>query len=183
MDQIVTFLPSGLSQYFPYLTVFKIWSSELRSFTQADVRGMKHLTDLSLSGNHLETLDSNLFEYNQRLIKIDFTRNRLRHIGTNLLKPLKSLMFADFYQNDCISDGARYNFDSLQLKLREKCKPTRDMMIIEIESLSEEIESLKREVDKREKKIKICGEERGAHAQLDSLFPSILTGEINWSDE
>lgn len=181
IEQIVNFLPSGVSQHFPYLTVLRIWSSGLRSFTQEDVRNMKYLTDLSLSGNFLESLDSDLFNYNPRLIKVDFTRNRIKHVGSNLMRPLRSLSVIDFYHNDCVNDGARYSFEDLKIKLRDTCPPTIAMMFQEIESLSNEIESLEQEVEKREKKIKICEEEKNSHTTLDSLFPSILT-EFNWND-
>lgn len=182
VDQLVLFLPSGLENKFPFLSVLKIWSSGLRSLVQEDIRGMKYLTDLSLSGNDLETLNSNLFEFNRRLIKIDFTRNHLKHIGLNLLKPLKSLVYADFYRNDCIHDGARYEFDKLKTSLREKCQPTSIMMAEEVESLSNEIESLNKELEIKESLIMICEEERNVHVRLHSLFPSILTNEMIWED-
>lgn len=183
IDQVVHYMPLELSHQFPRLTVLKIWSSGLRSFTQRNIRDMKYLTDLSLSGNYLETLDSNIFEFNQRITTIDFTRNRLKHIGSNLLQPLKNLIFADFYHNYCISDGARYSFDELKNNLRFKCQPTSQMMIEEMESLSNEIESLKREIEKREKKVKICEEQKDVHVKLNSLFPSILIGQFDYEDE
>lgn len=178
IDQLVLFLPSGIIHQFPFLSVLKIWSSGLRSLVQEDIKDMKYLTDLSLSGNDLETLNSNLFHHNQRLVKIDFTRNRLKHVGLNLLKPLKNLVYADFYRNDCIHDGSRYTFEMLKTSLREKCPPTSEMMTEEVESLSSEIESLSKELEMKVRLIKICEEERNVHARLDSLFPSIFTGDM-----
>lgn len=102
IDQIVKFLPSRLSHHFPYLMVLKIWSSGLSRLVQEDLKEFKYLTDLSVSGNYLETLNSDLFEFNHHLKHVDFTRNRLKNVGLNLLKPLTKLVFADFYQNDCI---------------------------------------------------------------------------------
>lgn len=177
IDQLVLFLPSGIVNHFPFLSVLRIWSSGLRSLVQEDIRDMKYLTDLSLSGNDLETLNSNLFHFNQRLIKIDFTRNRLKHVGLNLLKPLKNLVYADFYRNDCIHDGARYTFEKLKSSLRVNCQPTSAMMAEEVESLSNEIESLNRELETKEILIKTCEEERNVHAKLDSLFPSIFISD------
>lgn len=178
-DQIVNYFPSRFDDHFPFLTSLKIWSSGLRSFKQADIKEFKYLSDLSLTGNLLETLDSNVFQFNIRLMKIDFTRNRLKHVGLNLLRPLKNLIFADFYQNDCISDGARYSFGDLKTNLRENCKPTREMLLLDIESLSNEVEALEREVEHREKKIFVCEEAKDTHAKLDSLFPLILNDDLN----
>lgn len=150
VEQIIYFLPSQINLQFPYMKVLKVWSSGLREIHQEDIRDLKFLTDLSLSGNFLETLDSNLFQFNQKLIKVDFTRNRIKHVGTNLLKPLKNLMLVDFYQNYCISDGSRrYALAQFKLKLREMCQPTREMMVRDIELLITESESLRREIEKK----------------------------------
>lgn len=183
IDQVVAYVPMNTSQHFPFLTVLKIWSSGLRSLNQEDIRDMKHLTDLSVSGNNIEKLNSNLFQFNQKLIKIDFTRNRLKHIGTNLLQPLKNLASADFYQNDCIHDGSRFLFEHLRKNLREKCQPTRKMMLEEVESLSKENESLITEIAYRQKQLDACEEEKNSHAKLDSLFPSILSDNLVWNYE
>lgn len=182
IDQIVAYLPSGLYQHFPYITVLRIWSSGLQTFTQKDVRELKYLTDLSLSGNLLEALDSDLFQFNRRLIKIDFSRNRLKHVGTNLLNPLKILLVADFYHNDCITDGAHFPFDGLRTRLRVNCQPTNEMLIKEVEWLSNETETLTKEIEMRDKKIKSCKEENNEHehAKLRAIFPSIHGKEMEW---
>lgn len=179
IDQMVSHLPSGLYQHFPYITVLRIWSSGLQTFTQKDVRELKYLTDLSLSGNLLEALDSDLFLFNRRLIKIDFSRNRLKHVGTNLLNPLKILMVADFYHNDCITDGGYFPFDDLIARLRVKCQPTNEMLIKEVQWLSNEIEMLTKEIEMRVKKTKSC-EENNELAKLQTIFPSILAKETEW---
>jgi uncharacterized coiled-coil DUF342 family protein len=67
--------------------------------------------------------------------------------------------------------------------LKEKCKPTAEMMLNEIESLSRRVDVMKnngrhlqKEIEKREKKLKICQDGKEANARLDTLFP----GEIVW---
>lgn len=181
IEQVMAFVPAGLSQHFPYTSVLRIWSSELRSLTQVDIRELKYLTDLSLSGNHLETLSSNLFEFNRRLIKIDFSRNRIKHVGTNFFKPLRNLLIVDFYQNECINDGARYSFELLKSQLRGRCQPSNDMLVAEVDSLSNEIEILEREIEMRDKIVKVCSGERDAYAKLNALFPEISADE--WDEE
>lgn len=180
IDQVVAFIPSRLDQHFPFLSILKIWSSELSSLSQKDIRDVKFLTDLSLSGNHLETLSSNLFQFNRRLIIVDFTRNRLRHIGQNILKPLKSLVSVDFYQNYCINNGARHSFESLESQLRQNCQPTSEMLMEEVSALTEEVDLLNKKVKRRERRIKACEHDKSwnSHATLNSLFPTILTNEF-----
>jgi hypothetical protein len=120
IDQIVKFFPSGLGHHFPYLLVLKIWSSSLSHLSQRDLKEFKYLTDLSVSGNNLEVLDSNLFDFNHHLKHIDFTRNRIKHVGLNLLKPLHKLAFADFYQNDCIRSVSSANLLTNDLSTNQK---------------------------------------------------------------
>ena len=184
-DQVVRFIPTGFYQHFPFLTVLKIWSSELILIRQEDIRDMKYLTDLSLSDNHIEVLDSNLFEFNTPLIKVDFSRNRIKFVGSNLLSPLKNLLFADFYHNDCISEGARYSFNRFKEVLKHKCPPTSEMMTNEVDSLSREVERLRREIETTQKKVKICEAKKDDHMhfqKLDSLFPTIFKSEISWNE-
>lgn len=173
IDQVAHFFPSDFDRHFPHLSVLKVWSSGLRFMSQIDLKKFPYLTVLSLLGNLLENLDSNLFMFNKRLIKIDFTRNRLKHVGTNLLRPLEALKFADFYDNDCINGGAQNSFDFLKRNLREKCPPTNNMLLDDIESLTIEVDYLRLEVEKRERKIKVCTDGIEAQETLDSLFPSI----------
>lgn len=182
IDQLFHYIPTNFEEHFPHLSILKIWSSGLRVLSQKNIKSLHHLTILSLLGNHLEILDSNLFEFNQRLTKVDFTRNRLKHVGINLLKPLKLLMFADFFDNDCINDGAQYSFDFLKRNLREKCKPSSAMMLSDIDSQSIEIDHLRAELEKREKKIKACTDGKDAHASLNELFPLVAFGKYEEID-
>lgn len=177
IDQVAHFFPSDFDHHFPHLSVLKIWSSGLRFLSQMDLKNFPYLTVLSLLGNLLESLDSNLFVFNKRLIKIDFTRNRLKHVGTNLLWPLETLKFADFYDNDCINAGAKNSFAFLKRNLREKCPPTNNMLLDDIESLTKEVDYFRLEVEKRERKIKVCTDGIEAQETLDSLFPLISVTE------
>lgn len=184
-DQIVHHLPTSLESFFPELNVLQIWSCGLKSLSQSDLKVFENLHELSVSGNDIEVLASNVFSENSKLTKLDFSRNNLKHIGFNLLTPLDNLIFADFYQNFCISDGSRSRKTDLIKNLRKSCKPTQEMMVDDLIVLNEEVKMMKNELKACEKvhRSRRCGDdERGRIVGLDSLFPSIFVSEENRID-
>jgi Leucine-rich repeat (LRR) protein len=184
-DQIVHHLPTSLETFFPELNVLQIWSCGLRSLSQSDLKVFENLNELSLSGNEIEVLPSNLFSENLKISKIDFSRNNLKHVGFNLLTSLDNLIFADFYRNFCISDGSRSRKVDLIKNLRKSCKPTHEMLIEDLTTLNEEVKMMKNELKACEKvhRSRRCGDDdRGTIVGLDSLFPSIFVSEENRID-
>lgn len=183
-DQIVHHMPSSLEQYFPQLEVLQIWSCGLRSLTKNDIKVFEDLKEVSMSGNEIETLQSDLFAANPKVTKIDFSRNNLKHIGFNLLVPLENLMFVDFYQNFCINDGSRNRIGTLVRNLRRNCKPTMDMLMTDLLQLNEEVRSLKMEVKACERihGSRRCEDDMERIVGLDTLFPSIYVNDENRID-
>ncbi|KAL7010834.1 hypothetical protein ACKWTF_013969 [Chironomus riparius] len=184
-DQIIHHLPTSLENFFPELNVLQIWSCGLRSLSQNDLKVFEKLNELSVSGNEIEVLPSDLFSQNSKLTKIDFSRNNLKHIGFNLLTQLDNLYFADFYQNFCISDGSRSRKTDLIKNLRKSCKPTQEMLIEDLTTLNEEVKMMKNELKACEKvhRSRRCGDDdRSRIVGLDSLFPSIFVSEENRID-
>lgn len=187
-DQIVHQMPVNLENFFPQLNVLQIWSCGLRILVQNDISVFENLKELSVSGNEIEILPSNLFNKNSKLTKIDFSRNNLKHVGFNLLLPLENLYFADFYQNFCINDGSRNNRISELIKnLRLNCKSTIEMLTFDITGLNEEVKMLKIDVKACERvhKSRRCGDNYDRErfiAGLDTLFPSIIVDNGNGVD-
>lgn len=184
-DQIVHHLPNSLERFFPELNVLQIWSCGLRSLSQSDLKVFENLNELSVSGNEIEVLGSNLFSENLKLTKLDFSRNNLKHLGFNLLIPLDNLIFADFYQNFCISDGSRSRKTDLIKNLRKSCQPTQEMLFDDLTTLNEEVRMMKNELKACEKvhRSRRCGDDdRSRIIGLDSLFPSIFVNEENRID-
>ncbi|KAG5668640.1 hypothetical protein PVAND_016575 [Polypedilum vanderplanki] len=180
-DQIVHHMPMGLENFFPYLSILQVWSCGLREITQNNIKVHENLHELSLSGNEIEILESNLFEKNLKISKIDFSRNRLKNVGFNLLLPLENLIFADFYANDCINDGSRNQKFMIISNLRKFCKPTNEMLMNDIKNLNEEVKKLKTEIKICEKfnKNHRCNEDNENIVGIDSLFPFFFVNDEN----
>jgi Leucine-rich repeat (LRR) protein len=174
-------MPTSLENFFPHLSVLQIWSCGMKKLSQSDISAHQNLHELSMSGNEIETLDSNLFEKNAKISKIDFSRNRLKNVGFNLLLPLERLIFADFYGNDCISDGSRSVKSVLIANLRKFCQPSGDMLMTDIRALNDELVMLRTELKTCEKihRNRRCDDESEKFVALDSLFPFFYANEEN----
>lgn len=102
-------LPTGLSKIFPTLRLLSVINCGLEEISKADLNGFKMLKVLIMKNNELMFLPENLFSENGEIDKISFKRNKLIHVGANILEPLVKLKSADFRGNI----GINYKFSSL----------------------------------------------------------------------
>lgn len=125
-------MPKEIEKFFPDLEAIKIIMSNLKSIKKADLKPFSKLKELCLGKNDLETLDSDLFEFNRELRFVSFYQNKLKFIGEDILKPLKKLEDARFMYNCCISQEALKSSDIPELvdSLTKQCSSTR-MIVIE----------------------------------------------------
>lgn len=117
------YLPIGIERYLEHLAVLIIAGTGLRSVKQSDLKPFDELKELYLNDNHLESLESDLFLYNNFLTEINFNDNLIKQVGSNLLVPLKNLGGIGFKNNVCIDRSANEATELVDLtaELREKC--------------------------------------------------------------
>ena len=88
--------------------------------------------------NNLESLDDDLFEFNQKLKYLNFNSNKLKYVGENLMSNLTDLKSCEFHNNPYINVIAQYTsqFPALVQKFNSQCKwPRASVLIQEIELL------------------------------------------------
>ena len=102
-EQTIKRLPKGLGKFFPSLKVLKFEFSALESLEQSDLSSFKFLKALYLQFNNIEKLEEGLFEYNPELWNVNFSDNKIKSVGVDLLKSLKKLTYACFNRNKCIN--------------------------------------------------------------------------------
>lgn len=107
----IDYFPGGLSG-FHNLTHVMINGCGLKHITKEDLKGLKHLKDLHLPGNEIESLPSDLFEYTGDLEVIDLDSNKIVTINSNILDPLKRLKVFNLRCNPNID----YNYVSTDKK-------------------------------------------------------------------
>lgn len=126
-DQTVHYLPKGIENFFPLLEKLSIVGAELESVKSDNLKPFVHLKTVNLKNNKITTLDSNVFESNPEITTLWISHNKLKHIGADILTPLKKLTYADFSSNDCVDklideEGSdKTDFSALVNDFKTKC--------------------------------------------------------------
>lgn len=130
-------IPTGITNHFRNLTILIIAHTGLKTVTKDDLKVFKYLKGVFLDRNELEVLEDDLFVHNLKVEEINFSENLLKHIGHNILKPLKNLTRADFYRNPCINMGASeiVDFELLKQILKKKFGPKPKKIQLENEEI------------------------------------------------
>lgn len=153
-NQICYFIPLDTDKFFPNLETLRIWSSGLKKLDLSDIKGFEHLRELILSLNDIEYLDSNLFKFNKKIIKIDLNRNKLKSVGLALLSSLRVITHVNFNYNECIDANFKTKIDKFIKKVRKFCPPTIEMLNNDVIFLINQNEQLKLSIDAKDAVIK-----------------------------
>ena len=97
------FLPQRIKNFFPNLELLRVVNSRLKVIAQNDLKTLTKLRVLQMNGNHLTNLDSDLFDSNLDLVRIDFRSQKLKLIGYNIFDKLEKLALADFQYGGCVN--------------------------------------------------------------------------------
>ena len=95
-------LPSNIGDFFPNLLALDWVFGNLTRVSADDLRSLSNLTILSLYGNRLTSLDSNLLQNTPLLQFVDFGRNLIEEVGEGIFNNLNNLRWALFQRNPCI---------------------------------------------------------------------------------
>lgn len=114
--------PKGIENFFPNLEEFA-WYSGISTIDSSTFKPFPELLRIGFGSNKIVSLDGNLFQYTRKLQEINFSRNKLEHVGHDLLKGLTATVL--FGSNPCISARA-YSIEEIQelnLLLPIRCPP------------------------------------------------------------
>lgn len=109
------YFPSGVENFFPNLSTIAIASTGIKSLKNRDLEKFPKLKILNLKGNQIEELNSNVFELNKNIEKVDLSDNKLKYIGSDIAKNLKVI---DLSNNICINATAKNTLELEELKLK-----------------------------------------------------------------
>lgn len=126
-DQTVHHLPKGIENFFPHLEQLAVVNAELESINSGFLKPFVNLRVVYLKHNKITSLDSNLFEFNPEITTLAISHNQLKHIGVDILTPLKKLTYADFSSNGCVDNlideegSETVDFSALVTDFKTKC--------------------------------------------------------------
>lgn len=149
-EQICEFFPVGIENQFQKMEGIAIQKSGLKKITKNDLRGFPKLKSISLFGNQLITLESNLFLFNTELKLVSLFNNKLKHVFSNIFDGLNDLERVYLSSNPCISEEAlnAEKLEQLKCKLIENCSVTDEMIEFA------ELETEKMKIDFENRKLK-----------------------------
>ena len=106
--------PQGLVEFFVNLEVVRITSCNMIYLLKEDMENLDKLKFLDLVGNKIEKLNSNVFENIPNIVEVILNNNRLKFIGSEILKPLGKLKIISFGGNVCIQSFAKHSEEQLK---------------------------------------------------------------------
>lgn len=123
--QTLNYFPMNIESFFPNLKFLRVKSSKLKTILQIDLKPFEQLEKFDAADNDIDTLASNLFDFNPNLHWIQFYANRLKYVGPKLLSKTKKLQFADFSNNFCVDFDAwgKEDLPFLQAIIENYCAP------------------------------------------------------------
>lgn len=146
-EQICEYFPVGVEKYFKSLTGLAVQKSGLKRITKGDLKPFGNLKSISLFGNELTSLESDLFMFNPKLKLISVFNNHLKHVTRNVFDRISHLERAYFSDNPCINENflSPDKIEQLKCKLIESC-PETDAMI-ELAEIETDLKRMKESFD------------------------------------
>lgn len=118
-------IPQNINKFFTNILVIRWGSSNLGTITAEDLKPFENLKELFLYFNKIVAIDGDLFRYNRKLQWIDFSGNKIEHVGKDLFTGLKDLKVVYFESNPC-TEGIAYTpvaIQELNIQLPIRCPP------------------------------------------------------------
>lgn len=122
-------IPSDFYKHFKNIEGIFAFSSEKTILFGEDLKPFYKLKYLDISFNRITHLPSDAFEGNPLMEWIDFSDNKLKLVGLNILDPIPNLHYANFATNICINELGRDKTDisrNIQRLLKRNCQPFED---------------------------------------------------------
>lgn len=155
IKQNMTHFPRTFTDFFENIVAIHAGNNHLQYLDRFDLKPFSKLRFLYLYKNSIEFLQSDLFQDNDHLEYVSLHSNRLKHIGSKMLAPLKALRTAYFNKNICIDQQAvhsEYDVAELRLEIAQKCSDITD------EDLYLNLKDNQSKLDQIEKKIDLLSE-------------------------
>lgn len=144
------YFPRGINKYFENIEAIHAGMNNLAYLVKEDMKIFPKLKFLYLYNNVLSNLQSDVLEDNLALEYVSFYANNLKHIGSRLLRPLKSLRTAYFNKNICIDKQAVASpreIAEIKLEISERCSDITDEdLLIILKQNQEKIMSLEEKI-------------------------------------
>lgn len=165
---VVHYLPRGISKFFPLLRALRIDKCGFKSIQAADLEGLSDLQFLWIRNNDIEELSSDLLKFTPKLNQLNFARNKISHVGKNLLD--RTFKIIDFTGNKCIDSKVGEFVVDFMEELQEKCPdPIERLESLKPSSLQREVTTSEDIAELKSQNSDLALENSELKAQIDRL--------------
>ncbi|CAG9811680.1 unnamed protein product [Chironomus riparius] len=134
----IQYFPRGLEKFYKNLKGIVIWHTQLKEIHQEDLKKYPKLNFLNLSGNKIEIIQDDLFDFNPDLIV--FENMKLIHIGATTFDSLTKLSTFYLGGNPCTNESS----------LKDRTATLKVISSLKSSCISSEFTSLKRKIENLE---------------------------------
>lgn len=185
----VKFFPRGITKFFNNIENLSVEHCDLKNITKEDLKEFgDNLKKLWLYNTEIEVVESDLFEYNQNLIFIDFEKNLIKLVGDDAFNGLRALKNLRLNNNPCTTGKdfvTNNSFEVLRLitNVKRKCKDLNDETLKKFEDfyqpkfslIEQQIASVMKLIEGQSKEILDLKQEIST---IESKFELALTPKL-----
>lgn len=106
VSQNLTYVPSNIEKFFPNLKGIHYYVSNLGQISASDLKPFPQLLLFYVHTGFITRLDADLFKYTPNLEWLGFFRNKIEHVGVNLIGNLTRLQHIHLGENVCVDTVA-----------------------------------------------------------------------------
>ncbi|KAL7014518.1 hypothetical protein ACKWTF_015981 [Chironomus riparius] len=136
----IQYFPRGLEKFYKNLKGIVIWHTQVKEIHLEDLKEYPKLTFLNLSGNKIEIIQDDLFDFNPDLEVIVFENMKLIHIGATTFDSLTKLSTFYLSGNPCTNESS----------LKDRTATLKVISSLKSSCISSEFTSLKRKIENLE---------------------------------
>lgn len=101
-----TFIPRSMLNFFPSLIGVRLVNCGILVLSGSELNEYENLSLFAVESTQLERIPGNFFSPTPKISVVGFNDNKLKYVGSKLLKDLTNLSWISFYNNDCINQTA-----------------------------------------------------------------------------
>lgn len=169
IHQQMEYFPIGFTKFFENIVAIHAGMNKLSHLERNDLKEFSKIRFLYLYSNQLKVLESDVFIHNVMLEYVSVYNNRLMHIGSKILQPLKRLKTAYFNKNICVDKQAvasEQGISELKLEISQQCSNITD------EDLMKSLKENQFKIVTLEKKVDLISEQLASVIELLRSFNS-----------
>lgn len=127
-NQVMTFIPRNISNFFPNIESIEVFNVGLTELTREALNGFPKLRQMNLNPNNIQIVSNDVFEGNPVLEKLALSGNPIRSVAHNVFDHLTKLDLVHMFV-PCIGffGDTRVAVENFIFQVSVRCPPTQNL--------------------------------------------------------